>query len=119
MHLPIYKSDHAPILLKAGNRDPRGMQSRLFKFESLWLSSEECKNVVASSWHGGVGDFIPLKIAVVAEKLSSWSAATFGNIKKRIKEAKKKLKEARVVWQMLLCLIGVILSLWSLMNNTS
>ena len=94
-HLPIYKSDHAPILLKAGLRDPRGSGGRSFKFESLWLSRDECDQVVSDSWTRETGDDIDKRIGLLALDLSKWAASTFGNIKKKIKETETQLKAAQ------------------------
>lgn len=69
--------------------------ARLFKFESLWLSRADCEKVVADSWNGGLGEAIHQRIALVASGLSRWAASTFGNIKKKVKETEKQLKEAQ------------------------
>ncbi|XP_056697297.1 uncharacterized protein [Spinacia oleracea] len=49
LHFPIYRSDHAPILLKCGTENVRKKGKKLFRFESMWLSSEECGRVVSSA----------------------------------------------------------------------
>ncbi|XP_021839603.2 uncharacterized protein [Spinacia oleracea] len=54
-HYPIYRSDHAPILLIASNYYELGDYDMLFKFEAMWLSSEECGKVVEEAWAGCVG----------------------------------------------------------------
>lgn len=46
LHFPIYKSDHARILLKFGKDKTRHKKGKLFRFESLWLSNVECEKVV-------------------------------------------------------------------------
>lgn len=45
-HFPIYKSDDAPICLCTEKHRMEEYGKKLFHFESLWLSKEECKNVV-------------------------------------------------------------------------
>ncbi|KAL2930086.1 Helicase SWR1 [Bienertia sinuspersici] len=95
VHLPIYRSDHAPILLKAEFYEGRRGRERLFHFESLLLSSEECVQVVRGAWNEGENTPITSKLGMCAEKLSSWVAATFWNIKKKIRETEKKLKEVQ------------------------
>ncbi|XP_021852525.2 uncharacterized protein [Spinacia oleracea] len=91
-HLPIYCSDHAPILLSIKNNVEREMGDKYFKFESLWLSKEECGVVVADAWGESVGADVPRKLATCAENLTSWAALSFGSIKKKIKMADKHLK---------------------------
>ncbi|XP_021743457.1 uncharacterized protein LOC110709547 [Chenopodium quinoa] len=82
IHLLICHSDHAPILLKFGESEVEQKNGNFFRFEALWLSKEEC-------------GLIHERIARVAEGLSSWAAATFGVIKKKIKKVESRLKEAQ------------------------
>lgn len=94
-HFPIYKSDHAPILLNTEAINFQNKEKRRFHFEALWLASEECRGVVESSWNGGGGSSLPVIIARCAEDLSKWAKGNFRAVKKRIKEAEKELSE----WQ--------------------
>lgn len=94
-HLPIYKSDHAPICLSTDfiRRDDYGQ--KLFRFESLWLSKDECRAVVQEAWNEGVGENIDFRIEHCASQLSSWADATFGDLKKRIRHTEKQLIKAQ------------------------
>ncbi|XP_057248181.1 uncharacterized protein LOC130590175 [Beta vulgaris subsp. vulgaris] len=49
-HFPIYSSDHAPILLQASNYFERGRRDKMFRFEALWLSREDCGDVISNAW---------------------------------------------------------------------
>lgn len=49
-HIPIYKSDHAPILLNSEGGKSE-LYDRIFRFESFWLSSEDCKKIVLKAWN--------------------------------------------------------------------
>ena len=91
LHLPRYRSDHAPLLLKTGVNDSFRRGSKLFKFEALWLSKEECKNVVEAAWVESVGEGLTLRLERVSQHLSTWATHTFGNLKKRKKEAFSRL----------------------------
>ncbi|XP_021722855.1 uncharacterized protein LOC110690338 [Chenopodium quinoa] len=55
-HFPIYHSDHAPILLTASDHPEDGRRSKQFKFEALWLSSDECGKVVEKSWKNNAAE---------------------------------------------------------------
>ncbi|XP_048497933.1 uncharacterized protein LOC125496499 [Beta vulgaris subsp. vulgaris] len=46
VHLPRYSSDHAPLLLKTRINDNFRRGNQLFKFEAMWLLSEDCGKVV-------------------------------------------------------------------------
>ena len=74
--------------------------------------------MVATSWKEGLGESIPLKIATVAEHLTSWAATTFGNVKKNIKKAEAKLKEAQCGAPDQVCWRGAILFLGNSMSCT-
>ncbi|KAK1367590.1 hypothetical protein POM88_033682 [Heracleum sosnowskyi] len=91
-HLPIYRSDHAPILLKADVTGRGYAGDRRFIFEALWLSNVDCEKVIQEAWNDSVGDDIPTRLKFCSERLLSWAKSTFGNIKKRIKETEKRLK---------------------------
>ena len=58
IHYPIYKSDHAPILLKFAAQRPREMTGRIFRFESLWLSNDSCEQVVTEAWRDSGGQTV-------------------------------------------------------------
>ncbi|XP_021836918.2 uncharacterized protein [Spinacia oleracea] len=94
-HFPIYSSDHAPILLDASNYYERGGNVKAFKFEALWLSSEECGKVVADAWASCVGEQADQRLSRCAERLTSWAADYFGSIKKRKKVVEEQLKIAQ------------------------
>ncbi|KAL2922937.1 N-acyl-phosphatidylethanolamine-hydrolyzing phospholipase D [Bienertia sinuspersici] len=90
-NLPVNNSDHGPILLKEEVRQ-RGTRSKMRRFESLWLSNENCEKVVKEKWNEDECMEAPTRIAQTLEKLSQWASSTFGNIKKQLKETEKRLK---------------------------
>ncbi|KAL2926933.1 Phosphoglycerate kinase [Bienertia sinuspersici] len=61
-HFPIYKSDHAPIMLIVDRRKEEKWRGKLFKFEALWLSKDECRSIIEAAWNAqeGVGAHIKL-----------------------------------------------------------
>lgn len=91
IHFPIYKSDHARILLKFGRDKTRHRKGKLFQFESLWLSNDECEKVVGNAWKENVGDDIHSRVSGVANSLACWARVTFGDIQKRILAAERDL----------------------------
>lgn len=94
-HFPIHRSDHAPILLCTNKHPVDGCEEKLFRFESLWLSSDECRRVVSDAWQDSVGDNITFRITHYAGKLSDWAEAKFGALRSKIKESERKLKAAQ------------------------
>lgn len=43
------------MLSKTGVNDTSRKGNKLFKFEALWLSKEECGKIVEDAWKGDVG----------------------------------------------------------------
>ena len=91
VHLPRYRSDHAPLLLKTGINDHFRRGNKLFKFEAMWLSQDECGTVVQEAWRASGGDDVLSRLEAVSNKLSSWASKAFGNLKKRKKDALSRL----------------------------
>ena len=72
-HLPIYKSNHAPIFLQAGTASNLDGGNKPFKFESFWLSNKECQKVVEESRHDRPGGSIHHRIVECAQGLLVWA----------------------------------------------
>lgn len=94
-HFTIYKFDHAPILLSTHSNQKEQGDHKIFRFESLWLSNEECKKVVASAWKECLGEEIDFRIENCATHLAEWAESTFGLLRKKVSESEKKLKAAQ------------------------
>lgn len=92
LHFPIYRSDHAPILLKFGKENRRNKNGKVFRFDAMWLSNEECGGVVSKAWQNSNGGNIVERIGAVASSLSKWASSTFGAMKKKIREVESRLK---------------------------
>ncbi|XP_021771683.1 uncharacterized protein LOC110735805 [Chenopodium quinoa] len=93
-NFPNYSSDHAPIMVSLKKRNDPGMRGKSFRFEPLWLSREDCGEIVDESWNASLELNIDRKIARRGEDLSLWARKSCGSIKK-IKDIKKKLRELK------------------------
>uniref|UniRef100_A0A803L0D3 GATA-type domain-containing protein n=1 Tax=Chenopodium quinoa TaxID=63459 RepID=A0A803L0D3_CHEQI len=84
-----------------GNSPETFMRERLDRFlgDSDWCSVfqwfEECEEVVAEAWASCINEQTTTRVSVCVEKLTSWVARCFGNVKKRIKDIENKLKVAQ------------------------
>ncbi|XP_057251804.1 uncharacterized protein LOC125498516 [Beta vulgaris subsp. vulgaris] len=65
IHFPICQSDHGAILLKFGDKPERRQQGKLFRFEALWLSSEDCSKVFGDVWLQTLSPLGPRKLLVM------------------------------------------------------
>lgn len=52
-HFPIYKSDHAPIMLNTEELSAHSHRGKHFHFEALWLAIDEFQEVVENPWKEG------------------------------------------------------------------
>uniref|UniRef100_A0A803NE16 CCHC-type domain-containing protein n=1 Tax=Chenopodium quinoa TaxID=63459 RepID=A0A803NE16_CHEQI len=95
IEIPEVESDHALIVLTTENHTAGFGGHTGFKFEALWLSNEECGEVVGQGWRDSVGCSMASRVAICSEKLASWAALTFGLVKKRIKKGEKRLSELK------------------------
>ncbi|KAK4731156.1 hypothetical protein R3W88_024144 [Solanum pinnatisectum] len=50
-HLPRIHSDHCPLLLSVLQNSPR-KRNKLFRFESIWTTHTDLRNIVLGSWEG-------------------------------------------------------------------
>ncbi|XP_073304620.1 uncharacterized protein [Primulina huaijiensis] len=83
MHLPIIQSDHDPLLVKL-HGDKKYKCKGPFRFQAAWLTHSDFQNVIQHEWQ----DQRMLKDNVIslANVLTEWNSATFGNIHKRKRE---------------------------------
>lgn len=98
-HEPIVGSDHAPLILNCCV--PLKKVKKVFKFESLWTTSPNCRDVISSSWsYSGPGSFMfswNRKLKNCRKALKIWSKEEFGNNK--VKLASLKVNSTIFNWQ--------------------
>ncbi|KAL8489658.1 hypothetical protein ACS0TY_025528 [Phlomoides rotata] len=86
LHLPRYKSDHNPILVRCDEQQGRrgglkGKKQKLFWFKKMWLEKEACGDIVNRRWNQGNTD-LPFteRTKSCGSYLKLWDETTFGNI---------------------------------------
>lgn len=94
---PAIGSDHNPLIL---NTDvPLNKVGKPFKFESFWVTEEECKEVVSEAWSQVREDPVTLKVCKklrnCKDKLKAWSLRKFGNLRLKIGVTKDQLAEVQ------------------------
>lgn len=95
-HRASDKSDHVPIEVTTITRSGKSRKrNKIFRFEDMWLTSPECEDVVRETWtrSGGVWEENGVlgKIRMCSHALQRWSTSEFGNITKKIKQAREKM----------------------------
>ena len=91
-HMPLWIS---PTLARAHRR------RKLFRFESMWLTDEGCKDTIEDAWRGGrVGSQMPYlwqRLQSCRTRLKSWSNTHFGSVCRLLAEKRKQLSEAELL----------------------
>ena len=96
-HLSTSVSDHSILVLQeTSHQRKQRRQTRLFRFESMWLEDESCNKVVEEVWEKGWSNYSQWPLDVCLEEcqvaLKSWNANTFGHVGKQVATIQKKLQ---------------------------
>ncbi|KAK6142941.1 hypothetical protein DH2020_023289 [Rehmannia glutinosa] len=99
-HLIRSASDHCPIIIKwlrtKGRKNAKGW-AHVFRFESMWLMDETCKNVVQDAWKVDTAEneilSIKSKIQQCGMSLKKWEQDHFGNVENQIRICEKELQK--------------------------
>ena len=89
------RSDHRPVIVELNAQAiPRGEQGAapVFRFEASWLQEEGCAGIVEEVWNSAFEDEgVGVKAAIheVGRSLWLWDKEVLGELKKRIKSAKR------------------------------
>jgi hypothetical protein len=106
---PLYKiingdprhSDHRPIIAELNEQamwESGERVTSMFRFEARWLHEEQCEEIVMEAWDQAFveGAFtVGEALNRVGCKLLDWDREVLGELKHRIKRAKKDLEECR------------------------
>ncbi|WVZ62142.1 hypothetical protein U9M48_011922 [Paspalum notatum var. saurae] len=94
-------SDHRPVIVEVGERELRrweGPREVLRSFEARWLEEEECAAKVEEAWNLALLDdtttLLELQGRVLGE-LWEWDRSVLGELKKRVKNARRELEKCR------------------------
>ena len=92
VNLPTLKSYHSFIILNCDYKDKKAV--RRFKFEVVWLTLDECENIIKEEWNRRFGG---IKLHQIIQKLSNcrrllveWSKKSVPNNGKLIMELTKE-----------------------------
>lgn len=96
-HAVASTSDHCMLVLKTLLFRQRGTrQPKLFRFESIWVRDEGCKEVVTEAWEHALnmGSQHPFSQCMeeCQRNLTSWNKNNFGNVSRKIASLQEKLR---------------------------
>lgn len=87
-HLVALKSDHYPLLLQTS--PPPQYLSRPFRFESMWVATQEAAEVIQEAWQRRPTIISKLKVTKIA--LKNWNKHSFGRLQTKISSIKESIK---------------------------
>lgn len=90
-------SDHNPLVLNL--QSPLYVVGRPFKFESFWITEEECRGIVDEEWHRLTegSDMVKVckKLRGCKDKLKRWHREKFEDLRLQISVTREKLLEVQ------------------------
>uniref|UniRef100_A0A803NVU4 Uncharacterized protein n=1 Tax=Cannabis sativa TaxID=3483 RepID=A0A803NVU4_CANSA len=99
LHLDYFSSNHRAITASfapINSRVQHDKRRSRFRFENLWLSADQCKDIIAASWKSSsTSDPISAVLGNLDEcaaNLQKWHIDKYGNMKKRITDAQLQVE---------------------------
>ncbi|CAM8977963.1 unnamed protein product [Rhodiola kirilowii] len=95
-HLHLHASDHQAILLDTEG-SVTGKRKRFFRFEAMWMDHPDLEKTLRDFWqsHGINGSCWALNLRNCQKMLQDWNINVFGNVRRRIRDIKRRLEEAK------------------------
>ena len=90
-------SDHVPIILNTEeerHKSKEKQKQRPFCFEKMWISNEDCEQIIEAGWTTTSRRGIAGKIKDISDELRIWNKTTFGHVGNKIKRIQEDLTEA-------------------------
>ncbi|KAI0524306.1 hypothetical protein KFK09_003672 [Dendrobium nobile] len=103
-HLSKTLSDHCPLLLNINAN--KNVGNAAFRFQNMWLTHDDCKNVISINWNAPIfpnNDIKGMlrlwsKLSRLKHVLNWWNKKVFKNIFTNIKEAELKVQELENIY---------------------
>ena len=106
-HLPKFKSDHCPLLIKLNVNKVKGRRNKFFRFFAPWITHKDFPEVVKRSW-------VPSKaweenVGCFVGNIKGWNCEVFGSINKKKASLLHRLDEINMRFDK-----GVIMQGWKI-----
>ncbi|KAL3846296.1 hypothetical protein ACJIZ3_003699 [Penstemon smallii] len=98
VHMDTINSDHNPICIevRAQQTFHRPKAKKKFRFEAMWLKSEDCAKIIGDSWNSLHGSNTTWdKLQNCSRELEIWSRCSFGSIRKSMKNLQEQIANVR------------------------
>ncbi|KAK6151601.1 hypothetical protein DH2020_014236 [Rehmannia glutinosa] len=93
IHCPTYFSDHSLLHIQIGECPPLSLQKRrrsIFRFEALWIKSEECEKIIKDSWSTPANNLLD-KIEDYSIGLLNWGKQYQNDLMKHVEDLKSEI----------------------------
>ncbi|KAF7815446.1 non-ltr retroelement reverse transcriptase [Senna tora] len=95
---PVKDSKRALWILRSPSKTP-SRKKRIFRFEQMWTTHEECVDIIKDSWREGNLDdssrAFSRNLKGMAKRLSFWNHDTFGHVGRKTKKLQSDLSYLR------------------------
>uniref|UniRef100_A0A803P2K3 Reverse transcriptase domain-containing protein n=1 Tax=Cannabis sativa TaxID=3483 RepID=A0A803P2K3_CANSA len=99
-HLDYYRSDHRAIcvnILPLNSSHQQQIRHTRFRFEKIWLQEEEATDLIKKNWQQcssrNAAAVFKTNLTQCTASLQQWHRQKFGNFKKKISHAQKKVAD--------------------------
>uniref|UniRef100_A0A803PM52 Reverse transcriptase domain-containing protein n=1 Tax=Cannabis sativa TaxID=3483 RepID=A0A803PM52_CANSA len=98
-HLDYFSSDHraiSAVFAPVGSRQQQDKRISIFRFEKIWLSDSQSKDIIASCWNTSSA-INPIQAVIsnlgeCADHLQKWHISKYGNMRKKIYDAQLQVE---------------------------
>lgn len=95
LHLTSPQSDHKALLLST-QREGRGKQPRIFRYEIMWEREEDLGIIIEKAWQkknpGSDLGALAEALKIITKDLKEWSKNTFGHVTKQMEGLRGELE---------------------------
>lgn len=89
-HLTSSASDHSPLALQMVQKSHKRRQTKIFRFEAMWLKDQRCERVVQVAWEEGLSLRVDYTLGkcmkICRTRLERWNKTDFGHVGRKISD---------------------------------
>ncbi|XP_041001573.1 uncharacterized protein LOC121247264 [Juglans microcarpa x Juglans regia] len=101
LHGTVAYSDHLPVMFESLCCRDRPLMKKQFRFEAIWVGEERCEQIINQVWRNrgatfGMEEVLNL-IKGCGEELTSWNRVSFGQVRRKLNEARNELEKLQLL----------------------
>lgn len=101
LHGTVAYSDHLLVMFESLCSRDRPHMKKQFHFEAMWVGEERCEQIIDQVWSNigtsfGMEEVLNL-IKGCGEELTSWNIVSFGQVRRKLNEARNELEKMQFI----------------------